>query len=54
VLLFKAGHPSTVDEGDFAAAGRARDAGQRRWLVDALGVCYPEHRWLSALSAFSN
>jgi hypothetical protein len=52
VLLFKAGHPSAVDEADFAAVGEALDAGQRRWLVDALGVCYPEHRWLSALSAF--
>jgi hypothetical protein len=52
VLLFKAGHPSTADEADFAAVGEALEDGQRRWLVDALKVCYTEHRWLSALSAF--
>jgi hypothetical protein len=54
VLLYKAAHPSAIDEADFATVGRALDAGQRRWLADALGVCYPEHRWLSALSAFGN
>ena len=51
VLLYKAGHPSAVDEADFAAVGQALDASQRRWLADALAVCYPEHHWLSVLSA---
>jgi hypothetical protein len=54
VLLYKAGHPSAVDEADFAIVGQALDASQRRWLVDALGICYPEHRWLSVLSAFGS
>jgi hypothetical protein len=53
VLLYKAGHPSPVDEADFAAVGQALDAGQRRWLAHALGVCCPGHHWLPALSAVS-
>ena len=51
VLLYKAAHPSAVDEADFATVGEELDAGQRRWLADALAVCYPEHHWLAALSA---
>jgi hypothetical protein len=50
VLLYKADHPSEVDEADFAIVGRALNSNQRRWLADALRVCYPGHRWLSALS----
>jgi len=50
VLLYKADHASAVDEADFASVGHALDSRQRRWLADALRVCYPGHHWLSALS----
>jgi len=53
VLLYKAAHPSAAGEEDFAAVVEALTAGQRRWLVDALGVCHPGHHWLPALYAFT-
>jgi Aminoglycoside-2''-adenylyltransferase len=49
VLLYKSGHPSAVDEADFAIVHRSLDINQRHWLAGALGVCYPGHHWLSAL-----
>lgn len=51
VLLYKAAHPSAVDEADFTIVGKALDTDRRRWLADALAVCHPEHHWLAALSA---
>ncbi len=49
VLLFKAKAARPKDDGDFAAVVPLLDAQARRWLVDALELVHPGHRWLSDL-----
>ena len=53
VLLFKARHPRSKDEDDFAAVLPRLDREQRRWLAGALELTHPGHSWLPALSASS-
>jgi hypothetical protein len=49
VLLFKAKHDGAKDRADLAGALPLLDAGQRRWLNDALGRVHPGHPWLAEL-----
>ena len=49
VLLFKARHARPKDDDDFAAALPRLDAERRRWLMDALELVHPGHRWLGEL-----
>lgn len=49
VLLFKAKAARPKDDGDFAAVVPLLDPGPRRWLVDALELVHPGHRWLAEL-----
>jgi aminoglycoside-2''-adenylyltransferase len=46
VLLFKAKHDQPKDNADFANVLPALDAGQRRWLSDALERVHPAHHWI--------
>jgi hypothetical protein len=50
VLLYKAKHTRPKDDDDFAAALPHLDSEQRSWLVDALELVHPGHRWLGALA----
>jgi hypothetical protein len=49
VLLFKAKHDQPKDNADFASVTPLMDAGQRRWLIDALERLHPGHHWLAEL-----
>jgi hypothetical protein len=49
VLLFKAKAARPKDDGDFAAVVPLLDAERRRWLVEALALVHPGHRWLAEL-----
>jgi hypothetical protein len=51
ILLYKAKHTRPKDDDDFAAVLPHLDAGQRRWLADALELVHPGHRWLEGLGA---
>lgn len=48
-LLFKAKAVRAKDEADFTAVLPLLGDEQRRWLVDALVLVHPGHRWLPAL-----
>ena len=48
-LLFMAKGVRAKDEADFTAALPLLGDEQRRWLVDALVLVHPGHRWLPAL-----
>ncbi len=49
VLLFKAKAARPKDDGDFASVLPLLDSERRRWLVDALELVHPGHRWLAEL-----
>ena len=50
VLLYKAKHAEREkNEADFAAVRSLLNPEQRAWLVDALALVHPGHRWLRAL-----
>ena len=49
VLLYKSKNPRTKDEQDFQAVVKHLDSEAKRWLRDALSVCYSEHHWLKIL-----
>ena len=49
VLLFKARQVREKDESDFAAVLPLLGPERRRWLVDALQLVHPRHRWLREL-----
>jgi GNAT superfamily N-acetyltransferase len=49
VLLFKARHGRPKDDADLAAVLPRLDDERRRWLVGALELVHPGHRWLAEL-----
>jgi GNAT superfamily N-acetyltransferase len=49
VLLFKAKHERPKDDEDLSAVLPRLDGERRRWLLDALELVHPGHRWLSVL-----
>jgi hypothetical protein len=49
VLLFKAKAARPKDDGDFASVLPLLDPERRRWLVQALALVHPGHRWLAQL-----
>jgi hypothetical protein len=49
VLLFKAKAARPKDEDDLTAVLPRLDPEARRWLIDALGIVHPGHRWLETL-----
>ena len=49
VLLFKAKAARPKDEDDLTAVLPRLEPEARRWLVDALGVVHPGHRWIARL-----
>jgi Aminoglycoside-2''-adenylyltransferase len=52
ILLYKAKHADRErDEADFAEVLPFLDLHRRRWLVDALELVHPGHRWLAELEA---
>jgi hypothetical protein len=51
VLLFKAKHAREKDDADFAAVLPRLEPERRQWLVDALELVHPGHRWLRELQA---
>lgn len=48
-ILFKAKHTREKDDGDLAAVLPLLGPERRRWLVDALELVHPGHRWLDEL-----
>jgi hypothetical protein len=48
-LLYKAKHTGEKDESDFRATLPRLDDAQRSWLMEALELVHPGHRWLEAL-----
>ena len=48
-ILFKAKHAREKDDADFAAVLPRLGVAERRWLVDALELVHPGHRWLEEL-----
>jgi hypothetical protein len=51
VLLFKAKDARPKDEDDLTAALPQLEPDARQWLVDALEIVHPGHRWLATLRA---
>lgn len=49
VLLYKSKNPRAKDEQDFQAAARHLDTKAKRWLKNALSICYSTHHWLESL-----
>jgi aminoglycoside-2''-adenylyltransferase len=49
-LLFKAKAPRYKDITDFTGTLPLLDAGQRRWLADAIALVHPHHQWLADLA----
>jgi hypothetical protein len=49
VLLYKSKNPREKDERDFLAAVNYLDNESRKWLRNALSVCYSQHQWLQSL-----
>ena len=49
VLLYKSKNVRAKDELDFQAAAKHLETEARRWLRNALSVCYSEHNWLEIL-----
>lgn len=49
VLLYKSKNPAAKDEQDFQKAAEYLDFESKKWLKDALSVCYSEHHWLEKL-----
>jgi hypothetical protein len=50
-LLYKAKHVREKDKADFEGVLPLLSSDQREWLVHALELIHPGHRWLSALAA---
>jgi hypothetical protein len=48
-LLFKAKHTREKDDADFASVLPRLGPEQRRWLVEALELVHPGHRWIAEL-----
>jgi Aminoglycoside-2''-adenylyltransferase len=51
VLFTKAKHAREKDEADLTLALPMLDPAERRWLVDAIDVAHPGHRWLDSVDA---
>jgi hypothetical protein len=49
VLLYKSKAPRAKDEMDFQAAVKQLENPAKKWLKNALSVCYSEHKWLALL-----
>ena len=49
VLLFKAKHVRPRDDADLSAVLPHLEPKRRRWLVDALNLVHPGHRWILEL-----
>jgi hypothetical protein len=49
VLLYKSKNPREKDERDFQAAIENLPAESKKWLKDALSICYQKHHWLPNL-----
>ena len=49
VLLYKSKAPRSNDDADFEAAVPHLRADQRAWLIEALAVTAPSHRWAQSL-----
>ena len=52
VLLYKSKNPREKDEQDFLTAVKCLDSEAKRWLKNALSVCYSNHHWLKSLRKF--
>ncbi len=53
VMLFKAKHCRDKDERDWGVVRPRLDARQRAWLLDALDLVHPGHRWADELRSRS-
>lgn len=49
ILLYKSKNPRAKDERDFQTTLPRLTSGSRRWLKEAISVCYEEHYWLPNL-----
>lgn len=49
VLLYKSKNPREKDEHDFLAAVNYLDNESKKWLRNALTICYSQHKWLQSL-----
>lgn len=49
VLLYKSKNPRAKDERDFQAVVSHLEIESKKWLADALKICFKEHRWLESL-----
>ncbi|HEX8564592.1 MAG TPA: hypothetical protein VF648_02905 [Pyrinomonadaceae bacterium] len=49
VLLYKSKNPREKDERDFLATVDYLDNESKKWLRNALSVCFSQHKWLQSL-----
>lgn len=49
VLLYKSKNPREKDERDFQSVVNYLDNESKKWLRNALSVCYSQHKWLQSL-----
>lgn len=49
VLLYKSKNPQTKDEQDFENVVNHLDGESKKWLGNALEICYSKHHWLKEL-----
>jgi hypothetical protein len=50
VLLYKAKNPGQKDQADFDSVRELLNKKQRRWLMESIEKCHPEHPWIKHLS----
>ena len=50
MLLYKSKNPRAQDELDLRVATELLDDESRRWLIDAIALQSPQHKWIKLLN----